>query len=211
MAETGQGVAERLVDQDLLGGVGDMVVPAQHVRDLHEGVVDHDREVVGGDAVGLHDDEVVELVVLEGDGAMDQVVEDGLAGAGHLEANDRLAALVDVLLDDVRKQVAAASGVGEGLALGRGGLAQLVELLLAAEAVVGVPGVEQLLGSRLVGVEALHLEVGAVGAADSGTFIPVQAEPAHAVENRLDGLLGRAGDVGIFDAQHEGSAQMTGI
>ncbi|MNK70510.1 hypothetical protein D3C87_899340 [compost metagenome] len=142
---------------------------------------------------------------------MDQVVEDGLAGGGHLEADDRLTALVDVLLDDIRKQVAAAAGVGEGLSLGRGGLAQLVELFLAAEAVIGVTGVEQLLGGRLIGVEALHLEVRAIGAADPGTFVPVQAEPAHAVENRLDGLLSRAGDVGVFDAQHEGSAQVTGI
>jgi len=48
--ELGQGPAEGLVDGDLLGSVGDVVVATDDVGDLHEGVVDGDHVVVNGDA-----------------------------------------------------------------------------------------------------------------------------------------------------------------
>ena len=43
--------AQRLVDDDLLGRVADVVVAADHMRDLHGDIVDHHRQVVGDGAV----------------------------------------------------------------------------------------------------------------------------------------------------------------
>ncbi len=48
---------------------------------------------------------------------------------------------------------------------------------------------------RLVTVHARHLVERA--------FVPVQVEPAHAVENHLYGLERGAGHVGVLDAQDE--------
>jgi len=62
---------------------------------------------------------------------------------------------------------------------------------------------QHFLNHRLVAVHALHLVVGAV--------VVRQFQPGHAVENRLDCFRGRAGDVGVLDAQHEGAAVATGV
>ena len=43
-------------------------------------------------------------------------------------------------------------------------------------------------------------------AADERPFVPVEAEPAQAVENAVDHFRRRSLDVGVFDAQHEDAA-----
>jgi hypothetical protein len=65
VAEQRQRRAQRVEDVDLPRRVVDVLVAAEHVRDVHVPVVDDDREVVGRHAVGAHDDEVVDLAVGE--------------------------------------------------------------------------------------------------------------------------------------------------
>ena len=57
----GSGFAQRAEDVDLPRRVVDVVVAADHVRDVHVEVVDHHAEVVGRHAVGAQQHEVVEL------------------------------------------------------------------------------------------------------------------------------------------------------
>src|SRR5207248_690511 len=56
----------------------------------------------------------------------------------------------------------------------------------------------------------LRLVVGAVGAADLGALVPVDAEPAEAVEDRLEGLGDVALLVGVVDAEDEPAAVAAG-
>ena len=65
MPEAGALPAEGLVEQDVLGGGGDPLLGADDVGDLHEVVVDDVGEVVGGEAVGLEQDLVVDVRVVE--------------------------------------------------------------------------------------------------------------------------------------------------
>ena len=51
------------------------------------------------------------------------------------------------------------------------------------------------------------MAVGA-GELEHGVAVPVEPEPAHAVEDRVDRRLGRAGAIGILDAQQELAAVM---
>ncbi len=76
--------AEGLVEQDVLGGGGDPLFGADDVGDAHEVVVDDVGEVVGGEAVGLHEDLVVDVVVGEVDVAAELVAEGGVAFGGTL-------------------------------------------------------------------------------------------------------------------------------
>ena len=69
----GQLPAEGVVEEDVLGGGGDPLLGADDVGDLHEVVVDYVGEVVGGVAVGLEEDLVVDVVVVEGDVAAELV------------------------------------------------------------------------------------------------------------------------------------------
>ena len=70
VGERRHGRTEGLVNHDLTRGVGQVVVAADDVGDLHHGVVDDGREVVRGRAVGAEDDKVVELLGVKGHLAM---------------------------------------------------------------------------------------------------------------------------------------------
>ena len=83
------GPAHRLDDRQLAEGVVEMVVAADDVGDAHVVIVDHDCEHIGRRAVRAQQDEVVELGVLHGHAALDLVVDDRLALAWRLEADDQ--------------------------------------------------------------------------------------------------------------------------
>ena len=205
MGEGGHVEPERLVDEDLARGVGQVVVAADDVRDAHVRVVAHHGEVVGGAFVGAHDDHVVHHVGREAHVAVHGVVElDGAAALGHaqaphvglagLDARGRLGG-VEVAAGAVVARVAAL------VLLGRGALG--VQLLLRAEAGVDAPALAQALERLGVRVRALGLEVGACLPAHLGALVPVEPEPFHGVQDDLHVLLGGALRVGVLDAQDE--------
>ena len=86
-ANSGGPCSQGLVDQDLPGGVGDVVFTPDDVGDCHGDVIHHHREIVGGDAVGALDHQVVQFLVVKGDGAFDPVMPMGDAGMAGLEAH----------------------------------------------------------------------------------------------------------------------------
>src|SRR6185436_7291041 len=73
--------------------------------------------------------------------------------------------------------------------------AKRVDFLLRRPATVRVTLRDQLVGDFLVARKALHLEERA--------FVPIDAQPLHALEDRVDRFGGRALEVGVFDAQDE--------
>jgi len=96
-----------------------MVVAADDVGDAHVVVVDHDREHVGRRAVGAQQHEIVEVLVLPGDPALNLVLDHGLAGLRRLEPDHRLHPGRGI----ARIAVAPAAVIELGSALGAGGLA----------------------------------------------------------------------------------------
>ena len=87
VGEPGQLGPQGLVNEELPGGVGDVVLAPDDLGDPHGDVIHHHREVVGGDAVGPLQHQVVQFLVVEGDGALDAVVPVGDPGQGGLEAH----------------------------------------------------------------------------------------------------------------------------
>ena len=173
-----------------------MVVAADDVGDAHVVIVDHHRQHVGRRAVGAQQDEIVELAVLHRDPALDQVLDDRLALARRLQADDeRLAGLLVV-------DVAPRAVDAERPALGLGLLALRRELLLGHVAAVGCAALEQLVRDLGVARPELRLVI--------FVAVPIEAEPAHPVEDRVDRLLGRARLVGVLDPQQELAAVVAG-
>jgi len=66
---------EGSIKEDLFRRVGEVVVPPEDVGDLHVMVVHHTGEIIGGHPGGLHDDEIVQLVVVELHVPLDVVME----------------------------------------------------------------------------------------------------------------------------------------
>jgi hypothetical protein len=202
MRERGRRRAEGLVQQDLLRRVRDVIVAANHVRDRHVHVVADDGELVGRLAVRSQDDEVLDRLVLHGDGPVHQVVERRPAFR-HAHADGARLMCRLLLRDLLRRQRQAAAVVDPAFAprfrLGARGL----QTLGRAVAEVRVAAVEQPLGRGAVTVEPRGLEVRRVRTADIGTLVPLEPQPAQAVEDAAHHLGGRSPEVGVLDAEHE--------
>ncbi len=66
-----------------------MVIAADHMRDLHIHVVDHDAEIIRGRTVRPCDDQIVQFAVLKHDAAVHHVIDHHFAGERILEAHHR--------------------------------------------------------------------------------------------------------------------------
>ncbi len=189
---------DRAVELGLAEGVGQMVVAADDVGDAHVDVVDDDREHVGGRAVRAQQHHVVELLVGDPHGALHEILDDGLALLRRPEADDGLHA--GRRLGGIA--VAPAAVIAERPALGPGLGPHRVQLLGRREAAIGLALVEEALDHLGVPAGAHELE--------DGRLVGGEAEPAQAVQDRLDRGLGRALAVGVLDAQKVAAAMVPG-
>ena len=177
---------------DLPRRVVDVVVAADHVRDAHVVIVDDDAEVVGWRAVRAGDDQVVELGTREGDGPVDDVVDDHGALVRVAEAHDRIDACA-------RRATVTAATVVPGLLLARElRRAHFLELLLRAITVISLALAEEPADDFGVSIEAPGLV--------ERSLVVIEAQPLHAVEDHLHGFLRRTLSVGVLDAQDEHAA-----
>ena len=62
------------------------------------------------------------------------------------------------------------------------------------------------MGDCLVALESLRLKIRRVRPADSRTFVPLESQPAHRLEDARHHLVGRSLRVGVFDAKDERAA-----
>ena len=186
------------IDLDLAEGVGEVVVTADDVGDVHVVVVDDDGVEVGGGAVAAEDDQVVDLGVGDSDLALDEVVDEGFAVAGGAEADDGL----DAGGGFGRVAVAPGAVVAGGAAFGGGLLAHLAEFFGGAVAIVGAATGEHLVGD--LGVARL------AGGLEDGGLVGGEVEPGKAAEDGLGVGLGAAFAVGVLDAEEVFAAVVAG-
>src|SRR5699024_7299141 len=200
---------QRPVERDLARGGGEDVLAAQHMGDAHEGVIHGVDQGVERLAVRAHDDEVGRGAGLEGDLAAHHVGE-GDVLLRHAQSPGGLAALGAEGGLLLLGEVAVVAVVAE-LRVAAGGAVALGDLLRGGEGLVDVPGLLQPGDHVLVDLAALGLAVGAVRAADLDALVPVDAGPAHGVEQLVVGLLAVAGGVGVLDAEDELAAVVAGV
>ena len=170
-----------------------MVVAADDVRHAHIVIVDDDREHIRRRAFRPQQDHVVQLGVGHGNLAL-YLIDDGhTAGLRRAEADDeRCAAAVG------RIAVAPAPVIAHRRLRGALGGAHRLKLVGRGEAFIGVACCQQGVGDPGMAGGTLELH--------HRRAVPVEAEPAHPVEDRVDGGLRRSRPVGILDAQQEPSA-----
>ena len=89
-------------------------------------------------------------------------------------------------------------------------LAVPLQLLLRAEAEIGLAFLHQSLGVLAIQLEAIALAIGCVRAADIGTLVPIDAEPLEIVEKLVLEARLAARKIGVLDAQHHDAAGLTG-
>ncbi len=195
-ANVGNRRAERAKERDVLGRVGEVVVPPDDVRDAHLRVVHADAEVVQRVPVGAHEDEIVQGLGRELDAAADQVVDDDRL-VRHPQAHDVPLAGLRAPVALVRRDVPARARVTVGAPRRLGGLALAVELLRRLEGPIGLAFADQPVGGLAVEVVAPRLVEGAL--------VVLEPEPLHGREDLGRELLPRALDVRVLDAEDERS------
>ena len=114
------------------------------------------------------------------------------------------------LRDLLRRERQAAPVVDPAFALRFRLGARGLQPLGGAVAEVRVAAVEQPLGRGAVTVEPPGLEVRRVRTADVGPLVPLEPQPAQAVEDAAHHLGGRSLEVGVLDAEHERPAVPAG-
>ena len=198
--------ADRLIQEDLLRRVGDVIVAAHHVRDLHLHIVRDDGELVRRMTVGADDDEVFDVGAVEFDRTVDEIVEARRARR-HLEA-DRARLSGALARGDVVRGACETRAVVRPAA--RGGFAGGAfrgQFFSGAVAVVRASLRDEGVRHRAMPIAPLRLKVRPVRPADLRPFVPVQTKPAQPVEDAVHHFVRRALGVGVFDAQHEDAAE----
>ena len=179
--------------------------------DAHQMVVHHVGEVVGGHAVGLDEDLVIQRGVVHLDVAVHHVLKAGGAGFGHFLADDVGKAGVQLCLHLLGRKAAAVTVVVGSLAAGFLYQAHFIQTLLVAEAVISLAFFHKLLGIALEHAHAFTLHIGADGAADVRPLVPDEARFAQGIVDDVHRTLHITLLVGVFDAQNKRSAGAFGF
>ena len=111
--------AQGLVDDQLARRVGQVFFRADDVGDVHEGIVEDDAVVIDRDAIGFDDDEVADVVGIEGHVAADEVVQFNRFVLRRLDTDDMGTAFLEVLFDRFLGQVGTFAGVDRRFAFGQ--------------------------------------------------------------------------------------------
>ena len=203
--------AERSIQQHVLGGGRDPLLAANDVADLHEVIVDHVGQVIGGKSVGLDEDLVVDLVGVDLDRVVaQQVVECDRGLARDLESNRVRLATLGARRRVARVELATLSVVSELRLLALLLLAELGQSLFGTEAAVGPARLDEPGDVLAVDLGPLRLAVGPVIAPDVRSLVPLEPDPPQRGEDRrLARRLGAA-LVGVFDPQDEPPARGPG-
>ena len=203
MGHDRHGPAQRLIDMGLAGRVGQMVVAPDDMGDAHVVIVHHHGQHIGGVAVRAQQHEVVEVLVGEHDAALDLVVDDGLAGLGRLEADHGLEPARLGLRSLRVAQIAPAAIIAGREFQGAGLLAHLLQLLLGGVAAISHAPRQQLACDLAMALDARILI--------DRIPIPIEPEPAQAVDDGRNGALGGALPVGVLDSQQHLAAVAMGV
>ena len=164
---------------------------------LHVPIVDHNGKVVGGNAVA-HDDEVIKFLVSNGNAAVNGIVPGHFTVIGIAEADDGFNAFGNGLAHAVlRAPAAVVTRLDTGSALG---FTHGVELFGRGVALICQTLGEHFIDDFTVTFQAIHLI--------DRTFIVIEVEPLHRVENDLRGFCCGALLIGVFDAKQEFAAEM---
>jgi hypothetical protein len=174
-----------------------VVVTTNYVTDFHIRIVDNDSEVVGWRTIGSSYDQVIELCIVELDAPSYHILDDDRSFERIPEAHNRIDA------GSCPGAFTTTAVIPNALSRVHLALPQFVEFLARTVAVIGLILGKPLLNHFTVSIEPLRLE--------KRTFIRIETQPRHTVENGVDILRRRTFPVGIFNPKNELAVRMARI
>jgi len=162
-----------------------VILTADHVRHLHQRIIDDDGEVVGGNTVRPDEDGIADHIGVKRDLAADDVVERDVAPLGHAQTHDRRFPVLFSAPGFVNRDVAAGAGVFRRQSCRELRFTMRFEQLSRAKAVITLALGEQPM--RVIGIRlhALGLPIWTVRAPRLHSFVPLETHPSQIVKDRL--------------------------
>ena len=208
MGKRWQGQIQSCVKQQLFGGVGDVIFTADHMGDVHGGVIHHHHKVV---------ERISDLIERCPTGNNHVAAKVGPApahGAPHEVFPADFSIVVDTKADHrfasfrlegrflIGREVAVAVVVARSLVCGLLVLAHGLQFAFAGVAAISQAAIEKRLDGLAVLGDSLAL--------DHRLFIPVDAKPLQAFKDVLGVFRLRSLLVGVFDAQQKTAVLVAG-
>ena len=137
MAKRGEIKAQGLIQQYLLGGVGNVIVAAQHMGHAHVMIIHHHGHIVCGHPVRPAQHHVVQLGHIHGDMSFNHVIEDNTPFIWNAETNNPA-------FPGAKPPFTAPSIITRLLSLGPGYLTHGLHLFRGTVAPVSVPACKKL-------------------------------------------------------------------
>ena len=187
-----------------------MLFSTQYVSHAHQMVIDTYSEVIGRNTVGFYNNEIVELVHVKGNLAMNQVMYSYAAFSWNLNTNGIRFACSNTCFSLFYRNIAAGAGIAERLLSSALFFTLCSQILGSAEAVICLAFIQQLLSIFSVDIKALGLIIRTVFTACFRAFVPVDAQPFQAGKNLAYGIFFQTFNIGIFDTQNQLAAHFAG-
>ena len=182
-----------LIKIDLTRGVIDMVSTANNVAHLHVDIVNHNSEVIGRNTVTAHNHQIVQFGIFKRNRAIDHVIPGNRAGIGIAETDYRRDAFRNRTTDTIFRTPATV--VTRLNLLGHLFFAQGFQLFLGGVALISQALFEHHIDHFFIAVQTIHLV--------DRTFVVIEFQPLHAIDDHVNGFLRGALLVRIFDTKEE--------
>ncbi len=195
MSEARNGKSQRFENWNLARRVRQMVISAHNMGNAHQGIIDHDRKVVGRIPVGPENDQIVHDSVVEDDISLDEVLNHRPALLRGLESKR------SVFGRTCDSQLAAAAVVARREAFGFRFFSPSLQLFSLAHTPIRMPRLKQLHGMAAIQIHPFRLA--------EWPLVPIEADPLHAREDGLNRFIRRATLIGIFNAKDKHTLLLT--
>ncbi len=199
--------AQRFEHQQLARCVRQVILAAQQMRDLHQGIIDRVGEEECRRAVLAPHHEIAQMHAIDLLGAMHQILELELSAGRNAKAQRGRRARGQACPARAGVEQRTGTGVTRRAARRQLRAAAELELRTAAEARIGPLLRFEPRQERRVDPTPLRLAVGAAGSAATRALVPLETKPAQVVLEARHMRLGSSRGVRILDAQQESPAQ----
>ena len=179
MAEFRNRIAERPIYRNLSRRVGEMLLRADDVRAFHQSVVNHDGEIVNGNAVRFHDDKITDAGRLKFHVSAHHIIESVHFVRRHAKPHDRFPPFRFVFLALLFRKMLTTPAIDRRFPFRELRLSLFFQLFLRAIAIVRFAFRNQALHFFFVERKALRLAIRTVLAADVDTLVPIEPQPAE--------------------------------
>ncbi len=189
--------AQRIIDYDLLWCIVEVVIPADHVGQAHQCIIDSNDEVVGRRTVRSGNDEIIHLRSGDAHLTLDTIRKADIPLLRCLDTDHRLHTL-----RRSTGKVPIPSVITRTLFLCHLLFTQGIEFLFAHVAFIGFPLFKKLIDILFVKIKTLRL-------VDHLTVM-THTDPCKCLQNGIFRLFGIPCHIGIFDTQQEFSVIVFG-